>query len=147
MTGVGVGGAGTAPRSPGRCGGIGWSWSGSSTLRPLCMCCLQQAYFPQKLPKNIYFSLLYLIFKKSFGAFFPFEAKIQILPHYLAFASFDQQPLWLVLILQIHNSIFAFGLLSFPRFLTCSDSGPFKSYLYGNHASRKPSLITSAPLP
>lgn len=34
---VGVARTGIAPRSPGECGGVGWSWSGSNTLGPLCV--------------------------------------------------------------------------------------------------------------
>lgn len=34
---VGVGRTGTAPKSPGGCGGVGWSWSGSNTLGSLCV--------------------------------------------------------------------------------------------------------------
>lgn len=60
---VGVGRTGTAPKSPG--GGV-WGcrvelvWQ-QHTGVSVCVCCLQPAYFPQSLPKNISSSLLCLV--------------------------------------------------------------------------------------
>ena len=105
------------------------------------MCCIQQAYFPWSLPKSISSSLVCLIKKKLFWRFFfffPSRAKIHLLSDCLAIASFDQQPPWLVLICQTHAIFFSFD---FPELSMYSDPGFFQSYLFGNHASRKPSLI------
>lgn len=105
------------------------------------MCCLQQAYFPCSLPKSISSSLLCLINKnilEFFCFYFSSRAKMHILSDFLALASFDQQPPWLVLICQTHAIFFAYD---FPELSMYSDPGSFQSYLFGNHASRKPSLI------
>lgn len=54
---------------------VGWSDSGSSTLGPLCVCCLQPAYFPQSLPRNISPACFAKLFKKILSGFFFFLLK------------------------------------------------------------------------
>lgn len=75
-------------------GVVGWSVSGSRTLGPLCVCCLQPAYFPQSLPRNISPACLAKLFKKSFRCFFFFS--IETNPHSACcwvFTSANYQPL------------------------------------------------------
>lgn len=72
---------------------VGWSDSGSSTLGPLCVCCLQPAYFPQSLPRNISPACFAKLLKKILSVFF---FSIETNPHSACcwvFTSADCQPL------------------------------------------------------
>lgn len=59
---------------------VGWSDSGSSTLGPLCVCCLQPAYFPQSLPRNISPACFAKLLKKILSVFFFLLKRTPILP-------------------------------------------------------------------